>query len=371
MSRIFARIFTPIITFIRTKDFIMHSLFTPILKLFLYFFFSKRALIARIMLLEKEREILLRHYRLENKRIPIRHLDRIFLSILNSAHSIRDHLSIIKPETLLARQRVLLESFWTYPPHSRGGRPPVSQEIKELVLRMKNENLSWGYVRISGELKKLGVDLDSTTIANILRDFRRKGKARTSLTWKRFLKSHIDSLFATDFFTIDTIFNQRFYIFFIISHGTREIVQFAITRNPVKEFVKQQMILFEEKIMRPVYLIHDRSGEFFQDYPSFNIKEVISSVKAPNMNAFAERFVGSIRREAFDNFIIFNEQQIRKILIEYIDYYNSLRPHQGIECRIPQGTLPPDDPLLPLKCSSIRSKPILGGLHHHYFRKAA
>ncbi|TAL35947.1 MAG: hypothetical protein EPN93_09105 [Spirochaetes bacterium] len=349
----------------------MLPLLSAFMKLLLFGFSSKKALIARILLLEKEREILLRHYRFENKRIPIRHLDRIFLAVLNSAHSIINSLAIIKPETLLAWQRVLLKSFWTYPPHPRGGRPPVSQEIKELVLRMKNENLSWGYVRISGELKKLGIDLDSTTIANILRHYRRKGKIRASLTWKKFLKSHIDSLFATDFFTIDTIFNQRFYIFFIISHGTREIVQFAITRNPVKEFVRQQMILFEEKIKRPVYLIHDRSGELFQDYASFGIKEIVTSVKAPNMNAFAERFVGSIRREAFDSFIVFNEQQIRRILVEYIDYYNSMRPHQGIDCRIPAGTLPPDDPLHPLKCSGIRSKPVLGGLHHHYFRKAS
>ena len=189
---------------------------------------------------------------------------------------------------------------------------------------MKNENLYWGVKKIQGELLKLNIELDPKTIWNILSDFRRRGMIKKSLTWKRFIKMHIDSIFAMDFFTVDTILNRRFYVLFIISHATREIIQFAVTENPVYEFVRQQIILFEEKMDRLVYLIHDNAPQFHLDYLCYGIKDVRTSFNSPNMNAIAERFVGSIRREALDNFLLINERQIKRIISEYVDYYNSV-----------------------------------------------
>ena len=108
---------------------------------------------------------------------------------------------------------------------------------------MKNDNLYWGYKKIQGELLKLGISLDQKTIRNILADFRRKGKLTKSITWKHFLRLQAYSIYAMDFFTIDTFVNQRFYVYFILYHKTREIVQFTVTQNPTREFVRQQLIL--------------------------------------------------------------------------------------------------------------------------------
>jgi transposase len=123
----------------------------------------------------------------------------------------KDFVSLIKPETVSKWQRNLIKGFCTFPSNKpRIGRPPVPVQIKELILEMKNRNLYWSYKRIQGELLKLGIELDIKTIWNILHEFRRKGKVKRGVSWKRFLKSHIKSLYAMDFFTVDTVLNQRF-----------------------------------------------------------------------------------------------------------------------------------------------------------------
>jgi transposase InsO family protein len=194
---------------------------------------------------------------------------------------------------------------------------------------MKNDNLNWGYKKIQGELIKIGITLDQKTIRNILNDFRRKGKVKKSLTWKKFLKLQIHTIYAMDFFTMDTIQNQRLYVLFILSHKTREILQYAITTNPTRVFVRKQLIEFEQKVNQVVYMIHDRAAQFNINYIEYGIKSIKTSVEAPNMNAIAERFVGSVRREVLDFYILINEKQNQKILDEYINYYNSKRTHQG------------------------------------------
>lgn len=216
-------------------------------------------------------------------------------------------MTLIKPETVLKWQRNLIKKFWTFPYYkSRPGRPPVPVWIRELILDMKNKNLLWGYKRIQSELLKLGIDLDKKTIWNILYNFRRRGKVKQGLTWKQFLKSQLKSIYAMDFFTVDTILNQRFYVFFMIRHETREIIKFGITMNPVKEFVRQQITDFTYDLKASVYLIHDRTGEFWINHDDYGINGVKISVRAPNMNSIAERFIGSVRREILDHFIIMN-----------------------------------------------------------------
>ena len=166
----------------------------------------------------------------------------------------------------------------------------------------------------------------------------RKGKVKTYLTWNKFLSMHISTIYAMDFFTIDTIFNKRYYVFFIISHKTREIVRYAITENPTREFVRQQIIEFENEMGKIIYLIHDNASQFNLHYLSYCIKDIATSFKSPNMNSVAERFVLSVRQEALDNFIIINQIQIKNILNNYIYYYNFYRPHQGIEQQVPKNT---------------------------------
>ena len=178
------------------------------------------------------------------------------------------------------------------------------------------------------------------------------------------MRLQIHSIYAMDFFTVDTVLRQRYYVYFIIYHRTREIVDFAITQNPCRQFVKQHLIEFEQTLNKVVYLIHDNAAQFNLNYLSYGIKEIRTSVEAPNMNAIAERFVGSVRREALDYFLLFSEKQVLHILREYIEYYNSKRPHQGLYQNIPNG-------FAPQKYGKVRKKPILGGLCYHYERQAA
>jgi hypothetical protein len=216
----------------------MFSLLTFLIGAIFNLLKSKQELIIQICLHKKELEILKRQN--QKKRLKFNHYDRIIFSILNRIGNIKETLSIVKPETVLRWQKHLIKRFWTYKTKNRVGRPPVHCEIKQIILSMKNDNLYWGYKKIQGELLKLGIRLDQKTIRNILGEFRRREKVRRSLTWRQFLRLQIHSIYAMDFFTIDTILNQRFYIYFIIYHKTREIVQFAVTRSPTREFVRQQ-----------------------------------------------------------------------------------------------------------------------------------
>jgi len=337
----------------------MFSLLTFLFHAFFSLFKSKKDLIVQISLQKKEIEILLRNN--QKKRLKFDHSDRIIFSLLNRIGHIKNSISIVKPETMLRWQRQLIKRFWTYKSDKQIGRPPVDRKIKQLILSMKNDNLYWGHKKIQGELLKLGIPIDQKTIRNILAVFRRQGKVNQSLTWRQFLKQQIHSIFAMDFFTVDTILNQRFYVYFIICHKTRQIVHFAMTKNPCREFVRQQMIEFEQKFNQFIYMIYDNAPQFNLDYVSFGIKGVRTSIQAPNMNAIAERFVGSVRREALDYFILFQENQIKNILKDYITYYNSLRPHQGIAQRIPNGYKPETN-------GRVLKLPILGGLCNHYLR---
>ena len=334
-----------------------------ITKLLFCLFQSKKSLVCENVLLKKEIEILKR--KTSGKRIFTSHFDRLFIIILNKTANIKNHISIVKPETVLHWQRMIIKRLWTFNSSGkRKGRKPVDKDIQNLVLAIKNDNILWGVKRIQGELMKLDILLDTKTIWNILNKFRRNGKIKKPLQWKKFLQMQMHSIYAMDIFTIETIVNRRFYVFFIIKHKTRAIIRFAVTENPVKEFVRQQIIEFEQKMERIVHMIHDNAAQFHLDYLSYGIKGVRTSIKAPNMNAIAERFIGSVHREALDYFIIINRDQLKNILKEYINYYNFKRPHQGINQKIPTN-------YVPQKRGKILKMPILSGLHHHYFREAA
>jgi putative transposase len=336
------------------------------------FFKPNTTLYIENCLLKKENQIFKR--KLNQKRIHISKYDKLYFILLNTIGNIKNKISIVTPQTLLHWQSRLIASFWTFmKKDSHPGRPPVPADVKNLILEMKNNNLFWGAKRIRDELLcKLRIDIHKSTIQNILKNFRRKGKIKKTYTWKKFLEAHAHSLFATDFFTVDTLFNQKFYVIFIISHKTREIVLSALTQHPTKEFVKQQIAELERNttIGNLVYLIRDRGPQFFINYTNYNIIDLCTSVESPNMNAIAERFVKSVRNDALDHFLLFNQKQISKIIFDYIEYYNNLRPHQGINS-IPKG-IPPDKS----KCShhlkaNLCSKSVLSGLHHHYFYKDA
>ena len=340
----------------------MVNFLCTLIKITLSIFKSKRNLVCEIVLLKKEIEILKRK---RKKRVITNHFDRLFFIILTKVANIKHKISIVKPETVLKWQRMIIKRFWTYNrSEKKRGRKATPKEIQNLILTIKNDNIQWGVKKIQGELIKLNIFLDTKTIWNILRNFRKKGRVKKGLNWRTFLKAHIRSIYAMDFFTIDTILNRRYYVLFVIRHQTREIIRYAVTRNPVKEFVRQQIIEFENEIGRIAYMIHDNASQFFLDYMSYGIIEVKTSIKAPNMNSIAERFVLSVRFEALDNFIIINQTQVKSILKEYIHYYNTMRPHQGINQQVPKK-------YISKKNGKIVKMPILSGLHHHYYRRVA
>ncbi len=340
----------------------MFSFLTFVCRLIFNLGMSKKDLLLQVSLQQKEIEILKRKHR--GRRLRFRLSDRVVFAILNKAGHLKERFSVVKPETVLGWQRQLIKHFWSFKNSKRVGRPPVSKDVKRLILAMKNDNLYWGYKKIQGELQKLDINLDKKTIQNILSDFRRRGKVRQSLTWKKFLSLQIHSIYAMDFFTIDTVLKQRFYVFFIIYHRTREIALVAITLNPCREFVRQQLIEFGEQLNKLVYMIHDNAAQFKLDYLAYDIKEIRTSVNSPDMNSIAERFIGSLLRESLDYFLLINERQILNILREYIDYYNTKRPHQGLDQQVPI-------PYTPQKQGRVRKTPILGGLCYHYERIAA
>ncbi len=229
---------------------------------------------------------------------------------------------------------------------------------------MKLDNQLWGCHRIADELKKVGIELHPTTVNKIIQTFRKQGRIQPNGSWKRFLKSHWDSLFGMDFMTIDTLFGKRFYLLIILELKSRRIIRYDLTENPCREFVKQRIELFSENLPEKITLIYDNAPQFTSiDYSWYDIKGVNICSYAPNMNAYVERLNGSIRREALDHFLLFSEKQIQNIIKAYVHYYNQKRPHQGL------GKIP-DSSQLP-RFGDIKKEPILGGLHHSYYRSSA
>jgi putative transposase len=235
---------------------------------------------------------------------------RFFAFLAKVPKSFRQAFGLIRPETTLVWFRKHIQRLWRYP-HKTAGRKPLPQSTKKLILQLKLENPTMRSGKISGELKKLGINVCPSSVRKVLAAYRKEGLIPATKSWSRFLKSHWHSLYACDWFTIDTAFAKRIYVFFMMRLSSRKIVQLGFTENPTKIFVKNQMAAFREKYPHhKVHLIHDNGPELCAvDYGPFKIKGIRTSIRAPNMNAYAERFVRSVRQEALDNFIVVSRRQ--------------------------------------------------------------
>ena len=327
-------------------------------------FKKKKDVIFTILMLKKENEILKRHTSFKNQKLNLRMKDRFLLSLIGKlSKRALFHLSIVKPETLLKWQRQFIRNKWTFY-NKKKGRPYIRKEIKDLILEMKQDNRFWGCRKISDELKKLEIDVHFTTINKILQTFRKNGQLQPVGCWKKFLKAHWNSLYSMDFMTIDTLFGKRFYLLVLLELKSRKIVRFDLTEYPTREFVRQRIMDFSDDQQDVKHLVHDNAAQFTTiDFNQYGIKAVNTVPYAPNMNAHVERVIGTIRREALDHFLLFTEKQVRKIVKEFVNYYNNFRPHQGIE-RIPNE-------YIPVGSGSIQKESILSGLFHHYYRSSA
>jgi len=277
-------------------------------------------------------------------------------------------LILVKPETVVRWHRDAFKAFWTWKSRRKKcGRPPLSPEVIALIKRMASENPTWGAPRITSELLLLGFKVRDTAVAKYMP---RRKHGPPSQAWRTFLKNHMPQTVACDFFVVPTATFRLLYCFLILSHDRRRIVHFNVTFNPTAEWTAQQMIeAFPGDGPIPKYLIRDRDGiygAFFRRrVKHMGIEEIITSRKSPWQNPYAERVIGSIRRECLDHVIVLGEQHLRRILKMYVAYYNEARPHLSLERNAPvrRNVEPPSR-------GRVIAISQVGGLHHRYQRAA-
>ncbi len=291
----------------------------------------------------KELELLvLRHelsiLRRQARRPQLTENDRLLLAALSRVMPRRSWRAfLVTPETLLRWHRRIVARWWTYP-HRPPGRPPIDQDGRELILRLARENTHWGYVRIVGELRKLGITVSATLVRNVLaRAGIPPAPERGASNWQSFLRQHGNMILAGDFFTVDTVWLRRVYVLFFLSIGTRRVEYVACTTNPDTAWMTQQahnlLMDLDDRGQRPRFLmIHDRDTRFSRAFDgivrSEGIEIVRTPIQAPNANAYAERWVGSARRECLDRLLIFGRGQLEYVLRIYIRHFNQQRPHR-------------------------------------------
>jgi transposase InsO family protein len=281
---------------------------------------------------------------------------------------------LVQLVTLLRWHRDLVRRRWTYP--CRPGRPTVTAELRELVLRLARENPTWGYRRIHGELWRLGYGIGASTVWTILR---RAGVApapkRSAVSWRQFLRAQAKGVLAVDFFTVDTVFLKRLYVLFVIEVATRRVHVLGVTPHPVGEWVTQQarnlLMGLDDRVGRFRFLIRDRDTKFTAAFDAVfaaeGIKMLVTPVRAPRANAYAERWVGTVCRECLDRMLVLGRRHLVWLLGEYAEHYNGHRPHRALGQAPPLG--PAGRPDRRFGGRVIRHDR-LGGLIHEYAQVA-
>lgn len=274
-------------------------------------------------------------------------------------------LALVQPATVVAWHRAGFRLFWRWRSRS-GGRPLTHGELRALIRRLARDNPLWGAPRIHGELLKLGFKVSESTVQKYMRRRRRPGSGN----WRTFLKNHARVTLAVDFVVIPTAAFQLLYGFVVLEHGRRRIRYVDVTAHPTAEWAANALIeaLPWECPFR--YMLRDRDGVFGARFraraKAMLLEEVVSAPRSPWQNAFVERCIGSIRRELLDHVIVLGEAHARRLLKGYARYYNADRTHLGLFKDTPE-----EREVEPQAMGTVHARPILGGLHHRYFRRAA
>jgi transposase InsO family protein len=289
---------------------------------------------------------------------------------------LKDSILLFKPATVLKWHRELVKRKWTFQQQAKVGRPRIEAELEALIVRLANENPGLGFEKLQGELLKLGYDVGISTVRDVLARHHIPPvpeRDRTHSNWRTFLSHYRTQMLACDFFTIETVFLKTIYVLFFIDMGTRRVCLAGCTRHPDSAWVTQQARQLtwqlQEQESHTRFLIHDRdnkfTGSFEAVFATEGIETVLTPYRAPNANAVAERWVRSVRTECLDQLLIVNETHLRRVLREYIDYYDKARPHQGLAQQAP---IPfPRGP----SHGENHCRDVLGGIIHDYRREAA
>ncbi len=280
---------------------------------------------------------------------------------------------LVTPSTLLRWHRELIARRWTYQRTGRDRRG-LSEEVVALVVRLARENPRWGYIRIVGECRNLGVRVSATSVRRILRRHRiGPAPRRGGPTWTQFLHTQASGLLATDFFTVETVGLTRLYVLFVVEIQRRAVHLVGITAHPTGAWVAQQarnlLMDLEEQAYRFRYLIRDRDAKFTVAFDAVFAAAGIDVVKipprAPRANAYAERWVRTVRTECLDWTLVWNERQLSRVLTEYLRHYNTVRPHRSLDLQPPRPTrLTLVEP--GIVQTPVQRADVLGGLIHEY-----
>jgi len=273
---------------------------------------------------------------------------------------------VMKPETVKRWHTRAFRAWWRW--KSRPGRNPVALEIQQLIRRLSRENPLWGAARIRDVLLLMGYEAPGEDTVRKYMVKPRKPRPETT-TWLPFLRNHLDCSWAIDFFTVTTLGFQVLYVFLVFDHARREVLHFAVTPNPTMEWVIQHLREVTPFGRQPRFLFRDNDGIYGQGVRAFliscGILEVRTAYQSPWQNPYIERMIGTLRRELLDHVIVLNQSHLERLLREYLtQYYHPARPHQGLGGETPaQETLSGEGDLIAV--------PVLGGLHHRYYRAAA
>src|SRR5665811_1719556 len=275
--------------------------------------------------------------------------------------SILEVLVIIRPETLVRWHRAGFRRYWRWKSRSPEGRPQIETKLRALIRRMSVENPLWGAPRIHGELLKLGFEVAQSSVAKYM--VKRHGPPNQG--WRTFLRNHAPDIAAMDLFVVPTIGFNLLYAFVIVRLDRRDLVWINVTTNPTAEWIARQLTEAFPWNEAPRYLIRDRDRIYgtvvTRRLRAMGIRDRPTAPGSPWQNGFAERLIGSMRRECVDQFIVLGETHLRRILRAYAGYYNDIRTHRSLDKDAPVSR--------PVQWTGIiNSHAILGGLHHHYVR---
>src|SRR5881409_649492 len=341
----------------------MITLLLHVLRLLPFLFGGYRQLAVENLALRQQLAV----YKRTTARPKLRTTDRLFWIWLARVWAgWRQALVIVSPDTVLRWQRRRFREHWTkLSGRPRLGRPPISAETAALIRRMAVTNPLWGAPRIHGELLKLGIDLAERTVSRLLA----KRRPPPSQTWRTFLTNHVRDLVSIDFFTVPTARLRILFVFVVLAHDRRRVLHFNVIEHPTAAWTAQQLDAFPED-PAPSYLLRDRDQVYGQQFrhrvKGMAIEEVLTAPHSPWQNPFAERLIGSIRRECLDHVLVLGESHLRRILARYFSYYHRARTHLALDKDAPDVR-----PLELPEAGRIVEIPEVGGLDHRYLRQAA